>query len=104
MAKGGPRGAFRRKPLAKLQADGQEHHIRRRSEVSWHKTAKPRDVRITVNDAVVYGCMDAGGRTKQEARVEGKPKIGLRNPTQPNPTQQQSTLTKTIIKIIPDYP
>ena len=41
-----------RKPDAKLRADEQEHHIRRRLEASWHKTTKPRDLTATVNDAV----------------------------------------------------
>ena len=45
-------------PLAKLRADEQEHHMRRRPEASWYKPtgrlpAKPRDLTATVNDAVV---------------------------------------------------
>jgi len=35
-----------------LRTDEQEHHMRRRLEVSWHKT-KPRDLMPTVNDAAV---------------------------------------------------
>ena len=33
--------------LAKLQADEQEHHMRRRLDPSWHKTTKPSDLRPT---------------------------------------------------------
>ena len=53
MARAYPRGLVRRKPLANLRADEQEHHMRRRLEVSWHKTTKPRDLMATVNDAAV---------------------------------------------------
>ena len=45
----------RRKPLAKLRADEQEHHMRRRLKASWHKTTKPSDLTATVNDAVAQG-------------------------------------------------
>jgi hypothetical protein len=44
-----------RKPLAKLRADEQKHHMRRRLEASWHKTTKPCDLTATVNDAVAHG-------------------------------------------------
>jgi hypothetical protein len=36
----------------KLRADEQKHHMRRRLEASWYKTAKPCDLTATVNDAV----------------------------------------------------
>ena len=36
-----------------LRADEQEYHMRRRLEVSWHKTTKPCDLMATVNDAAV---------------------------------------------------
>jgi len=45
----------RRKPDAKLRADEQKHHMRRRLEASWHKTTKPSDLTATVNDAVAQG-------------------------------------------------
>ena len=41
--------------LAKLRTDEQEHYMKHRSEASWHKTTKLRDVRITVNDTAVQG-------------------------------------------------
>jgi hypothetical protein len=45
-----------------LRADEQEHHMRRRLEVSWHKTTKPRDLMATVNDAAVQRkCMSLSG-------------------------------------------
>ena len=44
-----------RKPDAKLRADEQEHHMRRRLEARWHKTSKPGDPTATVNDAAVQG-------------------------------------------------
>jgi len=53
MATAKPRGFVGRKPDAKLRADEQEHHMRRRLEASWHKTTKPRDLTATVNDAAV---------------------------------------------------
>ena len=53
MARAKPRGDVRRKPLAKLRADEQEHHIRRRLKVSLHQKTKPRELTATVNDAVV---------------------------------------------------
>jgi len=40
---------------AKLQADEQEHHMRRRLKASWHQMTKPCDLTATVNDAVVQG-------------------------------------------------
>ncbi|MDP0560840.1 MAG: hypothetical protein QS721_00335 [Candidatus Endonucleobacter sp. (ex Gigantidas childressi)] len=43
------------KPLAKLRADEQEHHTRRRLKASWHKTTKPSDLPATVNEAVTQG-------------------------------------------------
>jgi|GEM_PF-4672693 len=55
MARAEPRGKVWRKPDAKLRADEQEHHMRRRLEASWHKTTKPCDLTATVNDAVVQG-------------------------------------------------
>ena len=62
MARANPRGLVWRKPLAKLRADEQEHHIRRRPKASWHKTTKPRDLTATVNDAVVQRqCMSLSG-------------------------------------------
>jgi len=39
--------------LQSRRADEQEHHMRRRLEVSWHKTTKPCDLMATVNDAAV---------------------------------------------------
>ena len=53
MARAYPRGLVWRKPLANLRADEQEHHMRRRLEMSWHKTTKSRDLMATVNDAAV---------------------------------------------------
>ena len=62
MARAYPRGLVWRKPLANLRADEQEHHMRRRLEVSWHKTTKPRDLMATVNDvAVQRKCMFLSG-------------------------------------------
>ena len=55
MARANPQGAVWRKPLAKLRADEQEHHMRRRLKASWHKTTKPCDLTATVNDAAVQG-------------------------------------------------
>ena len=55
MARANPRGLVWRKPLAKLRADEQEHHMRRRLKASWHQTTKPRDLTATVNDAAVQG-------------------------------------------------
>jgi hypothetical protein len=55
MARAKPRGMVWRKPDAKLRADEQEHHMRRRLEASWHKTTKPCDLTATVNDAVAQG-------------------------------------------------
>ena len=40
---------------AKLRADEQEHHMRRRLEASQHKMTKPCDLTATVNDAVAQG-------------------------------------------------
>jgi len=51
MARANPRGVVWRKPLAKLRADEQEHHMRLKAR--WHKTSKPRDLTATVNDAAV---------------------------------------------------
>jgi len=49
-------------PDAKLRADEQEHHMRRRLEARWHKTSKPRDLTATVNDAAVQRqCMLLSG-------------------------------------------
>jgi len=53
MARAKPRGLVWRKQDANLRADEQEHHMRRRLKVSWHKTTKPRDLTATVNDAAV---------------------------------------------------
>ena len=53
MATASPRGLVGRKPLAKLRADGQKHHIRPSLEARWHKTSKPRDLMGKVNDAAV---------------------------------------------------
>ncbi|ALO34505.1 hypothetical protein CMT41_07085 [Colwellia sp. MT41] len=45
-----------------MRADEQKHHMRRRLEVSWHKTTKPRDLMATVNDAAVQRkCMLLSG-------------------------------------------
>jgi len=65
MARANPRGAVRRKPLANLRANEQEHHMRRRLEASWHKTTKPCDLTATVNDVVAY--MDVGKGREQDA-------------------------------------
>ena len=43
MARAYPRGLVWRKPLANLRADEQEHHMRRRLEVSWQ--GLPHEVR-----------------------------------------------------------
>src|SRR5690554_6792431 len=78
MARAPPRGGFRRKPLAKLRADEQEPHTRRRLEAGWHKTAKPRDLTATVNEAVrgsfgvgtaPRGCPSCEGRHRFRTRV-----------------------------------
>jgi hypothetical protein len=62
MARASPRGVVWRKPDAKLRADEQEHHMRRRLEARWHKTSKPRDLTATVNDAAVQRqCMLLSG-------------------------------------------
>jgi len=67
MARAYPRGLVRRKPLANLRADEQEHHMRRRLEVSWHKTTKPRDLMATVNDAAVQRkCISLSGGLRHE--------------------------------------
>ncbi len=55
MASAYPQGLVRRKPLAKLRANEQEHHMRRRLEASWHKTTKPCDLTAAVNDVVAQG-------------------------------------------------
>jgi len=65
MARAYPRGVVRRKPLAKLRADEQEHHMRRRLKVSLHQKTKPRELTATVNDAVAY--MDVGKGREQDA-------------------------------------
>ena len=39
--------------MKRVRSDEQEQHMRRRLEVSWHKTTKPRDLMATVNDAAV---------------------------------------------------
>ena len=44
MARAYPRGAVWRKPLANLQADEQEYHMRRRLEVNWQ--GLPREARV----------------------------------------------------------
>ena len=40
---------------AKLRADEQKHHLRRRSEARWPNASKPSDLKTTVNDAVAQG-------------------------------------------------
>jgi hypothetical protein len=37
----------------KSRADEQEYHMKRRLEVSWHKTTKPRDLMASVNDTAL---------------------------------------------------
>ena len=41
-----------RKPLAKLRADEQKHHIRLSLEARWPRAPKPSDLMGRVNDAV----------------------------------------------------
>src|SRR6056297_938894 len=57
-ASGTPAGIM---PLAKLRADEQEQHTRRRPEASWHKTTKPCDLTATVKDgaALRQQCSDS---------------------------------------------
>jgi len=55
MTRANPRGLVWRKSDAKLRADEQEPHMRRRLEASWHKTTKPCDLTATVNEAAVQG-------------------------------------------------
>ena len=43
---------------AKLRADEQEHHLRRRLEARWPKTSKPFDLKATVNDPAEQGGND----------------------------------------------
>ena len=52
-----PRGPVERKPLAKLRADEQKHHIRLSLEARWPSTSKPRDLMGRVNDAVVVAAL-----------------------------------------------
>ncbi len=40
---------------AKLRADEQKHHMRRRLKASLHQKTKPCDLTATVNDAVAQG-------------------------------------------------
>ena len=70
MARANSRGKVWRKPLAKLRADEQEHHMRRRLKVRWHKTSKPRDLTTTVNDDV---CLEkiAGHMMRAVANQDG---------------------------------
>jgi len=47
--------------------------MRRRLEVSWHKTTKTRDLMATVNDAAVQRkCMLLSGGEKQRFEREGR--------------------------------
>jgi hypothetical protein len=53
MARAFSRGLVWRKPDVKLQADEQEHPMRRTLDVGWLKTTKPCVLTVIVNDAAV---------------------------------------------------